>query len=113
MIKQLAKEFEREFECLGENTEKYKILSVPIEKEAKKIDKDGNETVVTISHKRKLLIPISTISLSNLIANLPEGIHEIKYKDCFLEYESGKDNLIRCKCLSCNKGYSNKLDEKL
>ena len=31
----------------------------------------------------------------------------------FLEYESIKDNLIKYKCLSCNKDYSNKLDEKL
>ena len=41
------------FECLGENTEKYKAFSVPIEKEVIEIDKDGNESVVTISHKIK------------------------------------------------------------
>ena len=29
------------------------------------------------------------------------------------EYESVKDNLIKYKCLSCNKDYSNKLEEKL
>ena len=53
-------------------------------------------------------------SLSNLVDNLAEGIHKIKCKDCdcFLEYESVKDNLIKYKCLSCNKDYSNKLDEK-
>ena len=33
-------EFEREFNCLRENTEKYKIFSVPITKEVKKIDKN-------------------------------------------------------------------------
>ena len=33
--------------------------------------------------------------------------------DCFLEYERVKENLIKYKCLSCNKDYSNKLDEKL
>ena len=54
-------------------------------------------------------------SLSNLVNNLSEGIHKIKCKDCdcFLEYESGKDNLIKYKCLSCNKDYSDKLDQKL
>ena len=31
----------------------------------------------------------------------------------FFENESVKDNLIKYKCLSCNKDYSNKLDEKL
>ena len=32
IIKELANEFEEQFECLGENTEKYKCFSVPIEK---------------------------------------------------------------------------------
>ena len=47
--------------------------------------------------------------------DLTEGIQEIKCKDCdcFLEYESVKDNLIKYKCLSCNKSYSNKIDEEL
>ena len=56
-----------------------------------------------------------TTSLSNLVDNLAEGIHKNKCEDCdcFLEYESVKDNLIKYKCLSCNKDNSNKLDEKL
>ena len=33
--------------------------------------------------------------------------------DCFLEYESVKDNLIKYKCQSCDKDYSNKIDEEL
>ena len=51
--------------------------------------------------------------LSSLVENLAEGIHKVKCKDCdcFLEYESVKDNLVKYKCLSCNKDYSNKLDE--
>ena len=36
MIKELAKEFEAKFNCLGENTEKYKTFSVPITKKVKK-----------------------------------------------------------------------------
>ena len=32
IIKELAKEFEGEFNCEGENTEKYKIFSVPVQK---------------------------------------------------------------------------------
>ena len=54
-------------------------------------------------------------SLSNLVNDLTEGIQEIKCKDCdcFLEYESVKDNLIKYKCLSCNKYYLNKIDEEL
>ena len=54
-------------------------------------------------------------SLSNLDNNLTEGIHKIKCIncDCFFEYESVNGNLIKCKCLSCNKNYSNKTEEKL
>ena len=33
--------------------------------------------------------------------------------DCFLEYQIYKHNLIKYKCLSCNKDYSNKIDEEL
>ena len=35
-------------------------------------------------------------SLSNLVNNLAEGMHKVKCEDCdcFLEYESVKDNLI-------------------
>ena len=54
-------------------------------------------------------------SLSNLVENLTEGINKIKCKDCdrFLGYQNVKDNLIKYKCLSCNKDYLNKLDKKL
>ena len=31
----------------------------------------------------------------------------------FFEYESVKENSIKYKCLSCNKKYSNKIDEEL
>ena len=54
-------------------------------------------------------------SLSNLVDNLAEGTHKskCKYCDCFLEYESVKDNLMKYKCLSFNKNYSSKFDKKL
>ena len=54
-------------------------------------------------------------SSSHLVDNLTERIHKIKCKDCdcFLEYESVKDNLIKYKCLSCNKNCSSKIDEEL
>ena len=53
-------------------------------------------------------------SSSNLADNLTERSHKIKCKDCdcFLEYESVRDKLIKYKCLSCNKDYSNKIDEE-
>ena len=84
IIKELTNEFEGQFECLGENTEKYKTISVPIEKEVTKIDKDGNESVVTISCKIKFIDGARSMatSLSNLVDNLAERIHKIKCKDC-------------------------------
>ena len=38
IIKELAKEFEDNFECLGENTEKYITFSVPIKKKIENED---------------------------------------------------------------------------
>ena len=87
-----------------ENTEKYKNLSIPIEKEVTKVDKEVNENIITISYKIKLTdsVRFMASSLSNLVDNLAEGIHRIKLKDCdsfldcdcFLEHESFKDKLI-------------------
>ena len=95
-IKELANRFEGQFECPGENTEKYKTFSVPIQKEVTKINKDGNESVVPVSYKIEFIDSARFMagSLSNLVDNLTEEIYKIKYKDCdcFFEYESVKDN---------------------
>ena len=117
VIKELANEFHGEFECLGQNTEKYKTFCVPIEKEVIKINKDGNGSVITMSYKMKFndSARFMASSLSNLVDSVAEGIHIIKCKDCecFLEYESVRDKLIKYKCLSCNRDYLNKLNEIL
>ena len=115
IIKELAKEFEGQFECLWKNTKKYKTFFVPIEKEVIKINKDGNESIITISYTIKFIdsARFMASSLSNLVDNLAEGIHKIKSKDWFLEYESINDNLIIYKYSPCNKGYWKKLDGKL
>ena len=55
IIKELAKELEEQFEFIGENKEKYKTFSVPVKTEIIKIDKDGNESVKTISYKIKFI----------------------------------------------------------
>ena len=100
IIKELASEFDGQFECLQENAEKDKSFSVPVEKEVTNIYKD---------------LIFNASSFSNLVENIAEGIHETKCKDCdcFAEYESVRDNLIKYKCLSYNKDYSKKLDKKL
>ena len=56
-----------------------------------------------------LLLPFFRCSL---VAFIFFNTHLVYYTTGFLEYESVKDNLIKYKCLSCNKDYSNKLDEK-
>ena len=93
------------------------MFSVPTEKEVTNIDKDGNESVVTISYKIKFIdsARFMVSSLSYCTDNLAEGIHQTKCRDCdcFLEYENVKDNLVKYKCLSCNKDYLNKIDEEL
>ena len=55
IIKELAEEFEGEFECLSENTEKYITFSVPIKKEITKKDKNGNDKIAKISFKIKFI----------------------------------------------------------
>ena len=54
-IKELAEEFEGEFKCLGENTEKYITFSVPIKKEITKKDQNGNDKTTKISYKIKFI----------------------------------------------------------
>ena len=50
IVKELVNEFQDQFECLGEITEKYKTFSIPIKKEVTSIDKDVHESVFTISY---------------------------------------------------------------
>ena len=78
----MANEFEGQFECFGENKEKYKT-SIPIEKEVTKINKDGNKSVFNISYQINFIdsARLVAISLSNLVDNLAEGIHKIKCKE--------------------------------
>ena len=54
IIKELAEESEGEFECLGQNTEKYITFSVPIRKEITKKHKDGNDKTTKISLQNKV-----------------------------------------------------------
>ena len=43
IIKELVEEFRKQFICLGEKMEKYITFTVPIEKEVKRIDKNGKK----------------------------------------------------------------------
>ena len=76
IIKQLAKEFDGQFECLGENTEKYITFSVPIKKEL-----DNSKT---ISYKLKFIdnFRFMSTSLSSLVDSLSHGFNCNKCIDC-------------------------------
>ena len=120
IIKELAKEFEGKLDCLGENTEKYITFSVPIKKEIRKKDKDGNDKIIKISYKIKFtdsfrsLLIVST-SLSKLVDNLSEGLHSDKCKDCKLhfDYMSIKDNQLIFRCFGCKKNYEKDCNKEL
>ena len=51
IMKMLVEEFKEKFICFGENTEKYITFVVPIEKEVTRTDKNGKETIKTISYR--------------------------------------------------------------
>ena len=53
IVKELTNEFKGQFKCRGENAEKYTTFSFPIEKETRKLEKEGNEDIITISYKKK------------------------------------------------------------
>ena len=99
IMKELAKEFEGNFECLGENTEKYITFSAPIKK---KIDNKDLE----ITYKIKFIdsYRFMSSSLSKLVDNLSEGIHNNKCSDCEsnLDYIKIKKNeKLLLKCFNC------------
>ena len=117
IIKELAEEFEREFECLGENTEKYITFSVPIKKETTKKGKNGNDKITKISYKIKFIYSyrFMSTSLSSLVNNLSEGVHNDKCTNCksCLHYMTTKDEQLVFRCFSCKKNYEKDFNKEL
>ena len=120
IINELVKEFEGNFECLGENTEKYITFSVPIKK---KIENKGLE----ITYKIKFIdsYRFMSSSLSKLVDNLSEGIHNNKRVDCKsnLDYVrittarpsslERKNEKLLLKCFNCDSYYKKKFNKDL
>ena len=77
IIKELVKEFQDNFECLGKNTEKYITFSVPIKKKIENKDLEITYKIKYIDSYRFI-----SLSLSKLVDNLSEGIHNNKCLDC-------------------------------
>ena len=77
IIKELVKEFNGNFECLGQNIEKYITFSVPIKKKIENKDLEITYKIKFIDNYRFM-----SSSLSKLVDNLSEGIHNNKCLDC-------------------------------
>ena len=116
-IKKLAEEFEGEFECLGEITEKHITFSVPIKKEITKKDKNGNEKITKNSYKIKFIdsYRFMSTSLSNLVSNLSKGLHNDRCIDCkyCLDYMTTKDEQLIFRYFRCKRNYEKNFNEDL
>ena len=106
IIKELVKEFDGNFQCLGENAEKYITFSVPLKK---KIENKNIE----ITYKIKFIdsYRFMSSSLSKLVDNLSNGIHNNKCLDCksCLDYVGTYTKInnekLLLKCFNCNTYY--------
>ena len=120
IIKELAKEFEGNFECLGESTEKYITFSVPIKKKIENKDLEITYKIKFIDSYRFM-----SSSLSKLVDNLSEGIHNNKCVDCKsnLDYVrittakpsslERKNEKLLLKCFNWNNYYKKKFNKDL
>ena len=111
IIKELVKEFEGNFECLGENTEKYITFSVPIKKKIENKDLEITYKIKFIDSYRFM-----SSSFSKLVDNLSEGIHNNKCLDCnsCLDYvRITKIEILLLKCFNCNNYYVKKFNKDL
>ena len=110
IIRELASKFDGNFECLGENTEKCITFSVPIKKriENKNID---------ITYKIKFIDSFRFVatSLSKLVNNLTEGIHNDKCNKCEsnLCFVNAMNETLTFECVDCKKEYKKDLNKKL
>ena len=108
--KELACEFEGNFECLGENTEKYITFSVPIKKriENKNID---------ITYKIKFIdsFRFMATSLSKLVDNLTENVYNDKCDKCKcnLCFVRAMNETLLFKCIDCEKEYEKGFNKEL
>ena len=111
IIKELVKEFEGNFDCLNENTEKYITFSVPIKK------KIENKASIEINYKKKFIdsCRFMSTSLSKLIDNLSEGVHNNKCSDyeSNLDYIKIKNEKLLLRCFNCNSYYKKKFNKDL
>ena len=110
-IKELVKEFKVNFECLGENTEKYITFSVPIKKKIENKDLEITYKIKFIDSYRFM-----SSSFSKLVDNLSEGIHNNKCLDCgsCLDYvHITKNEKLILECYNCKQCYKKNFNKDL
>ena len=104
------KEFDGNFECLGENTEKYITFSVPIKKKIENKD-------IEITYKIKFIdsFRFMATSLSKLVDNLTEDIHGDKCVDCKsdLSYTKVIDETLIFRCFNYKKNYKTEINKEV
>ena len=110
IIEKLVKEFDGNFECLGENAEKYITFSAPIKKKIENKDLEITYKIKFIDSYRFMSMP-----LSKLVDNLSEGIHNNKCVDCksCLDYTKTKNEKLIFKCLNSEQYYRKKFNKEL
>ena len=120
IIKELVKEFNGNFECLGENTEKYITFSVPIQKKIENKDIEITYKIKFIDSYRFMSMP-----LSKLIDNLSEVIHNNTCVDCkscldyvrstsvYGTYTKTKNEKLIFKCFNCKQYYEKDFNTEL
>ena len=110
IIRELVKEFEGDFECFGENTEKYITFSVPIKQRIENKD-------MKITYKIKFIdsFTFMATSLSKLVDNLTEGIHSDKCINCKsdISYMKVIGETLIFRCFNCKRNYEKEINKEL
>ena len=117
ILNQLAIEFKCEFNCIGDNMEKYITFSVPIKKEV--INNNGDNKTITYKLKFIDSFRFMSDSLSNLVDNTSEIFNSIECKSCIEKikiksdccFDGLKNNRLTYKCKECNKEWKRPINE--
>ena len=90
---------------------------MPIKKEITKKDKDGNDKITKLSYKIKFIdsYRFMSTSLSSLVNNLSEGVHNDKCTNCksCLDHMTTKDEQLIFRCFRCKKNYEKDFHKEL
>ena len=110
IIKEIVCEFDGNFECLRENTEKYITFSVPIKKRMENKNMD-----ITYKIKFTDSFRFMATSLSKLVDNVTDNIHNDKCIKCKsnLCFVRAMNETLLFKCIDCEKEYEKEINKEL